>query len=329
MTTVRGQICDLKLYGFRNDKLSYYRASDLQCVPRDNNDNLQLLGVSLAWDHVLVVLADGTNQILYWTSDYLVKKFTTCLPNAVVSMAQVDCEVMLLLTTSHDVIYLKGSSSIVIASDVTNIACCNVTISRDTINSNMCCVLVQQGQVLFLKEDHMIQHIRLPVLIQEVTCGHNHLLLLDTSGHVYSCGHGNRGQLCQGDTVNRTYPMLIDLTVAVAMIKISAGGWHSAMLSNYYDIYTSGWNCDGQLGHSDDIAMVTQPSLVGTDDSIQFKLISCGSRHTVAISNTNKLYTWGWNKYSQLPWQQEGVISDVQCGHWNTLLVTLLPQQKS
>jgi len=325
MTTAQSQTCELKLFGYRNDKLSYYRASDLQPVSRDDHDNLRLLGVSLAWDHVLVTLTDGTDQIMYWTGDDLVKNFTACLPHAAVSMAQLDRDVMLLLTTSHDVIYLKGSSSIVIASDVTNIACCNVNINRDAINSNMCCVLLQHGQVLFLKEDHMIQHIWLPVLIQEVTCGHNHLLLLDTSGHVYSCGHGNRGQLCQGDTVNRTYPMLIDLTVAVAMIKISAGGWHSAMLSSCYDIYTSGWNCDGQLGHSDDVAMVTQPSLVHTDDSIQFKLVSCGSRHTVAISYTNKLFNWGWNKYSQLPWQQDAVISNVHCGHWNTLLVISLP----
>ncbi|XP_065882854.1 E3 ISG15--protein ligase HERC5-like [Dysidea avara] len=327
MTTARSQACDyLKLFGFGNNKVSYYRASDLQPVSRGDYDNLQLLGVSIGWDHVLACLADGANHMVYWTSDKLVKKLTTCL-SSVCSVALVDRDITLLLTTSRNVIYLKGSSSNVVASNVTSIACCNVTISSNAVNSNMCCVLLQQGQLLFLKENHMIQHVRLPVLIQEVTCGHNHLLLLDTSGHVYSCGHGNRGQLCQGDTTNRTYPMVIDLTVAVTMIKISAGGWHSAMLSNCHDVYTSGWNCDGQLGHSDDIAIVTQPTLVATDDSVQFKLVSCGSRHTVAISNTNKLFTWGWNKYNQLPlpWQQDTVIINVQCGHWSTLLVTTSP----
>lgn len=323
-TAVGGRSLCLKLFGFESDKMSYYRASDLQLISRDCLNIVQLNGMSVGWDHILVSLTTNTDEIVYWASENVVKKLTSH-PAVVCSMVQIDRDVMLLLTMSHDVIYVnKESSTDFLASDVTNIACCNVTINSSTKNSNMCCVMLQQGKVLFLNQDHVIQSIKLPIPVRDVTCGKNHLLLLDTSGHVYSCGHGNRGQLCQGDTINRTYPTLIELTVAVTMIKISAGGWHSAMLSGCHDVYTSGWNCDGQLGHSPDVAMVTQPALVATDDSLQFKLISCGSRHTVAISNNNQLFTWGWNKYNQLPspWQQVTIFTNVHCGSWSTLLVT-------
>ena len=71
--------------------------------------------------------------------------------------------------------------------------------------------------------------------------------------------------------------------------------------------------------------MVTRPTLITTDDSVEFSLIACGSRHTVAISNCNDVYNWGWNKYKQLeswvPWQQPH-IQDVKCGQWNTLYFT-------
>ena len=322
----------LWLYGFQSDSLSYYCASSLRGVASDHvSEDLQVVGVSIDWDHVFVALA-GKQWSLYWCSDNILRLLTElrhhspCYANVTSAILQ-DRLTALILTASRDLICfreIKGNWELsVITGDVTSVDSCNVTIDNDIMRF----VLIVNGHLVFLTGDHVIHHssVLQNVTVCEVSCGTNHLLLLDTRGHVYSCGHGNRGQLGHGDTRSRHHLTIIDFTVAMTIIKISAGGWHSALLSSCHDVYTNGWNCDGQLGHNLNVAMVTQPTLVTIDDdSVEFKLISCGSRHTVAISNSNNIYSWGWNKYKQLevPRHHGDVISDVKCGPWNTLYLT-------
>ena len=317
----------LQLCGFHPNNLAYYCASTLCVLARDHvSDKVQVTGVSLDLDHVFVALEDKQKKKIYWCSDNVLRVLTALhnhspLVNVTHVIVQ-DRQVTLLLTGSRELICLKEVKYdwefSVITENVSTVASCDVKINDD----NMRFVLIQNDLLLFLTADHAIHSSVLQnVKVCEVSCGANHLLLLDTKGHVYSCGHGNRGQLGHGDTMNRYYPTIIELTVAMTIIKLSAGGWHSAMISSCHDIYTNGWNCDRQLGHNLNVTMVTQPTLVAIDDGIEFTLISCGSRHTVAISNCNNVYSWGWNKYKQLePWQQaDDVIQDVKCGQWNTL----------
>jgi len=292
---------------------------------------MQICGASLGWDHVFVALGlvGKQQQLIYWCSDNVLKllralQHQSPYASDVAHVTLQDRHITLMLTRSNKLLSLKETEDnwefSVIKEGVTNVSSCNVNIN----DNDMTCVIIQSGLLMFLTVDHMIHASLLPtVTVCEVSCGVSHLLLLDTTGHVYSCGHGNRGQLGHGDTTKRNCPTIIELTaVALRITKISAGGWHSAMLSGCHDIYTNGWNCDGQLGHSLNIAIVTRPTLVSTDDSVQFNLIACGSRHTVAVSNHNDIYGWGWNKYKQLE-QLDCVIQDVKCGLWNTLFLTI------
>lgn len=321
----------LWLHGFQPDNLSYYCASSLEVVARDHvGTDLQVAGLSIGWDHVFVALA-GKEQSLYWCSDNILRLLialrhqSPCYANVIHAIYQ-DRYTALILTGSRDLISFTEVNDnwelSVITSNVTSVNSCNVTIDNEIMRF----VLIGNGHLVFLTGDHVIHHSGLQnVTVSEVACGANHLLLLDTKGHVYSCGHGNRGQLGHGDIGNRYDLTIIELTVAITIIKISAGGWHSALLSSCHDIYTNGWNYDGQLGHNLNVAMVTQPTLVTIDnDSVEFKLISCGSRHTVAISNSNDVYSWGWDKYKQLeiPYHND-VIRHVKCGPWNTLYLTI------
>ena len=323
----------MQLHGFQPDNLSYYCASSLRVLARDHVcKDLQVVGVSIDWDHVFVTLA-GKQQSLYWCSDNILRLLTVlrhhapCYENVTHVILQ-DRYTTLISTGSRDLISFTELNDnwelSVITGGVTSVNSCNVKIDNDIMRF----VLISNGHLVFLTGDHVIHRSSglQNVTVCEVTCGANHLLLLDTRGHVYSCGHGNRGQLGHGDTGNRYHLTLIELTIAMTIIKISAGGWHSAFLSSCHDVYTNGWNCDGQLGHNLNVAMVTQPTLVTIDDdSIEFKLISCGSRHTVAISNSNNVYSWGWDKYKQLevPHHHDiDVIRDVKCGPWNTLYLT-------
>ena len=330
----------MELHGFVPNNLAYYDASTLNVMSRDHG-NLRVTGVSIGWDHVFVSLEGKQQQHMYWCSDNVLMLLTSLRhhsPRYACDVTHViiqDRSTTVMLTGSHDLICLKKVEDdwelSLIKGNVNNVVFCNVKL--DHHDDVMRFVLIDNGKLAFLTGDHVICHtpILSNVTVSEVSCGADHLLLLDTRGCVYSCGHGNRGQLGHDDTVSRYHPTIIELTVAMMIVKISAGGWHSAILSSCHDVYTNGWNCDGQLGHNLNVAMVTRPTLVTIDnDSVEFRLIACGSRHTVAISNSNKVYSWGWNKYKQLeprqssPWQQQHqIIQDVKCGQWNTLYMTM------
>ncbi|XP_038064985.1 ultraviolet-B receptor UVR8-like isoform X2 [Patiria miniata] len=86
------------------------------------------------------------------------------------------------------------------------------------------------------------------VKFSQVHCGKEHVILLSQIYQVYSFGLGSRGQLGHGTTDGESQPRLLEALGSVPVDTISAGGWHSAVVSTIGDIYVWGWNESGQLG---------------------------------------------------------------------------------
>ncbi|KAK2166720.1 hypothetical protein LSH36_36g04006 [Paralvinella palmiformis] len=123
------------------------------------------------------------------------------------------------------------------------------------------------------------------------------------------------------------------------------------------DLYIWGWNESGQLGFTSKLTkneqhttgdyskleeyvnILTDPRIVDLDSSSEITVskVSCGSRHTAAVTETGLLYTWGWNKYGQLGHgdtrsrdkpmpvkhfiTNQQVINQVYCGYWTTVVL--------
>jgi len=83
--------------------------------------------------------------------------------------------------------------------------------------------------------------------VTDIQCGKEHCLLLTEHGQVYSWGGGSRGQLGHGVLSNEEKPRLVSALDGMKIKKIAAGGWHSAVLSQFDDLYMFGWNESGQL----------------------------------------------------------------------------------
>lgn len=82
------------------------------------------------------------------------------------------------------------------------------------------------------------------------------------------------------------------------------------------------------------ISIQAFPALLDITPPCEIRTISCGSRHTAAVTTTGELYTWGWGDYGQLGHQtltssdepqlveyfkeQHMRVVDVVCGMWNT-----------
>lgn len=74
-------------------------------------------------------------------------------------------------------------------------------------------------------------------------------------------------------------------------LKIATGPFHTAAISEDYNLYTFGENKYGQLGHNRDFNYASKvPSLVGR------RIIdaACGRDFTLALSDTGRVYSWGF-----------------------------------
>lgn len=60
----------------------------------------------------------------------------------------------------------------------------------------------------------------------------------------------SRGQLGHGELNEEDYPRLLKSLDGIRVINTSAGGWHTAAITEYNDLYMWGWNHSGQLGIS-------------------------------------------------------------------------------
>ncbi|XP_026504212.1 RCC1 domain-containing protein 1 [Terrapene carolina triunguis] len=86
----------------------------------------------------------------------------------------------------------------------------------------------------------------------------------------------------------------------------------------------------------DFISIQAFPALLDLPAGSEVSKVSCGSRHTAAVTRTGELYTWGWGKYGQLGHNETAssdqprqvgyfpanglTVEDVVCGPWNTYI---------
>ncbi|XP_060810402.1 serine/threonine-protein kinase Nek9 [Amyelois transitella] len=186
----------------------------------------------------------------------------------------------------------------------------------------------------------------------DISCGYEHCMLLTDVGRVYTWGNGRRLQLGHGDLDNLETPTEVEALAGIKIVKICAGGWHSAALSEFGDLYVWGWNDMGQLGtrskdeEETDASLPNSfglPTLVDIYDSnreivnANVKDIACGSRHTAIILEDNSVWTSGCNKYGQLGLDHRlypkvsyykntlktEVNCKLMCGPWTTVLQRL------
>ena len=166
--------------------------------------------------------------------------------------------------------------------------------------------------------------------VSHMCCGADHTLLLTRDGSLLSFGLGSRGQLGHGDILPRPEPYLLSALAGLPVKAVACGSWHCLALSKCGDVYSWGWNKDGQLGLRETAGQtVATPTLVDIgasgagDGDVSFVSISCGSRHSAALTEAGVLHSWGWSDYGQLG---NSVVCDihwrtVHCSYWNTLLV--------
>ncbi|XP_056908242.1 RCC1 domain-containing protein 1 isoform X1 [Takifugu flavidus] len=206
---------------------------------------------------------------------------------------------------------------------------------------------------------------------KSVAVSAEHVMLLSATGAVYTWGLGSHGQLGHGVLTSEEKPRAVEALWGMPMVCVATGGWHSVCISDGGDLYVWGWNESGQLGlpsrslrktlpqqsspkagsssteetqegdkHEEVfISIQAFPALLDVSPSCEIMAVSCGSRHTAAVTTTGDLYTCGWGDYGQLGHptlkstdepqlveffkKQQMRVVDVVCGAWNTFVAVV------
>ncbi|XP_019439435.1 PREDICTED: ultraviolet-B receptor UVR8 isoform X2 [Lupinus angustifolius] len=184
------------------------------------------------------------------------------------------------------------------------------------------------------------QNLRVPgSYVKGIACGGRHSTVITDAGAVLAFGWGLYGQCGQGSTDDELRPTCVSSLLGIRIEGVAAGLWHTVCISADGDVYAFGGNQFGQLGTGVDQAE-TLPKLLDCPslENVNVKSVSCGARHTAAVTDDGKVFCWGWNKYGQLGLGDvidrnipsevtiEGCTAkNVACGWWHTLLLAESP----
>ncbi len=139
-----------------------------------------------------------------------------------------------------------------------------------------------------------------------ISTGYSHTAAITADGKLYMWGTNNYGQLGFGVRNNNLYaPAQISTTEQWQ--SVSAKSLHTLAITADGKLYAWGANGNGQLGlgHT---AIQSIPALVNVEGVNNWKSVTTGHGHTVAITTDGKLYVWGANESGQLGF---GVHSEI------------------
>uniref|UniRef100_G1QG36 RCC1-like domain-containing protein n=1 Tax=Myotis lucifugus TaxID=59463 RepID=G1QG36_MYOLU len=126
--------------------------------------------------------------------------------------------------------------------------------------------------------------------IHSVDQGAEHMLILSSDGKPFEYNYSIEHERLQ------CYSFFQEKTI----IQITCGDYHSLALSKGGELFAWGQNLDGQLGLGRILDSTPTPQLVERLSGVPLAQISAGKAHSMALSMSGNVYSWGRNDFGQL-----------------------------
>ncbi|KAM7396240.1 hypothetical protein PAMP_019297 [Pampus punctatissimus] len=133
----------------------------------------------------------------------------------------------------------------------------------------------------------------------QIAAGGEQSFALSVSGGVFSWGRNDCGQLGLGDTTDRHTPTLVHHLNMKKTTHISCGMDHTAILTKDGVVFTFGSGQHGQLGHNS-FRNELHPRLVAELWGAKIIKIACGRHHTLVMTDSRRVYSFGCGEQGQL-----------------------------
>ncbi|XP_047330101.1 ultraviolet-B receptor UVR8 [Impatiens glandulifera] len=136
--------------------------------------------------------------------------------------------------------------------------------------------------------------------ILQIACGDSHCLAVTDEGEVQSWGRNQNGQLGLGTTEDSLVPQKIEAFKGIRVKMVAAGAEHTAAVTEDGNLYGWGWGRYGNLGLGDRADRLVPNKVSNVNNEEKMVKVACGWRHTISVTSSGGLYTYGWSKYGQL-----------------------------
>lgn len=123
--------------------------------------------------------------------------------------------------------------------------------------------------------------------------GAYHAVALKSDGSLWAWGFNAYGQLGDGTTTERYYP--VQIGTGYISVATSGNAHFNAALKSDGSLWAWGLNSYGQIGDGTKTNR-TYPVQIGTG----FSAVAVGGNHAVALKTDGSLWAWGRNAYGQL-----------------------------
>lgn len=168
-----------------------------------------------------------------------------------------------------------------------------------------------------------------------IQTGWYHSIILTNTGKTYSFGYNGNGQLGLGDFDSRNVPTLMTFQFDGNPTIAWQGDHYTLILTDNNKVYSFGWNNNGQLGLGDtDNRNI--PTLIDFEFDGNPVKVQQGNWHSLILTDTNKIYVFGDNRYGQLglgdfdkrliptllDFEFDGYISNIQQGGNHSMILT-------
>ncbi|XP_056269201.1 probable E3 ubiquitin-protein ligase HERC1 isoform X3 [Pseudoliparis swirei] len=136
--------------------------------------------------------------------------------------------------------------------------------------------------------------------VGQVACGLNHTLVVSADGMmVWAFGDGDYGKLGLGNSTAKSSPQKVDVLCGTGISKVACGTQFSVALTRDGKVFTFGQ--DRLIGLPEGRAKNhNRPQQVPALSGVQVQDVAVGAEHTVVLSSTGDVYTWGSNSEGQL-----------------------------
>ncbi|KAL8577369.1 hypothetical protein ACOMHN_038273 [Nucella lapillus] len=142
----------------------------------------------------------------------------------------------------------------------------------------------------------MLVEALLPHTCVSIQCGQYHSLAITDRCRVWTWGWGVHGQLGHGDPEDQLWPRCVQHLVGRNVVRAALGYCHTLVLTELGEVWTFGCGYFGQLGIGS-AQKHTCPVLVS---AISEPVTVIGTKffHNVAVTVSNRMYTWGCHPHN-------------------------------
>ena len=143
--------------------------------------------------------------------------------------------------------------------------------------------------------------------IVKLALGDSHSIALSATNRFFVWGSNARGQLGDGTLIDKIVPTdITDFFPFVSnekIIKISAGGWHTAVLSSLNQLYIWGFYQYRQLASGNKVDSSSPVNITNNFELLENEKIidvSLGGYNSSLITSFGRVFTWGDNEFGNL-----------------------------